>query len=194
MDERSVEEAIVARGIGDTVYEIYGPSQLAESVVWEIWVKDSSKEFATRFMEEFDDGHYDVYDTFQALSVRLNRQHESVVRNAKSVEWQRSLELAAVQAKANTQATEASNRLIEMQGRNAIQAANLANARIEHLVKMSMIGGGFIAGLCMAMYLIAIDKPYSSWAAGFIFLCLIASAGRWAYGEWVTPKIPKPQI
>lgn len=190
MDEQSVEKAIVERGIKDKVSEIYGPSQLAESVVWEVWVKDRDDEFATRFLEEFSDNRYKIYDTFQGLSVRLNKQHELAVSAAKDIEWKRSRDLADIEAARAAQAAEASNRLIEIQAKSSVQAASLSNARIEHLLKMSMVGGGFFVGLCIATYLVALDKPYSGWAAGFIFLCLVASAGKWAYGEWVTPELP----
>lgn len=194
MDEQSVKQAIEGREGDDTVVEIYGPAQLADSVIWEVWVEDAGEEFATRFLEEFEGGRHVIYDTFQALTVRLNKQHEAAMSHAKSIEWQRSLDLAAAQAKANTDAAESSRRLIEEQGRNALQAASLANQRLEQLVKLSMVGGGFIVGIFSAVYLIAMDKPVSSWAAGFILLCLLASAGRWAYGEWVTAKIPKPDL
>jgi hypothetical protein len=143
------------------VTEIYGPSQLGESMLWEVWVEDKDGELATRFVEETDDGTR-AYDTFQLLAVRLNTLQQTNLATIAQREAERTL-----------------------------QAATISNQRIELIVKLGMAVVGFTVAMAVVGYLAVNNKegniPYM---AAVVFAGLIASAGAYVYGRYFIPKIP----
>jgi hypothetical protein len=189
--ELAISKCVEDLGIADEVIEIYGPTELADSVVWEVWVSDKDDELATRFVEECSDGKNNVFDTFQQLAVRLNHQHKATLKAAENTEWKRQRELAEIQSHNAFQAAETSNRLIEIQARNAMQAAEISSRRIEQIVKLGMTAFGFVVSMGLVLYLI-FTGGFIAYAAAAVLFSLIASACVWMYGKFERFTIPNP--
>lgn len=177
MEQNEVEAAIVEEFEGDEIYESYGPSQLAESVVWEVWVKEGGEVFATRFLEEFADGSYKAYGSFQTLAVKLNKQHEATVQKAKTDEWARQKELVEIQSKDGLQ-------VIETQAKIAAQAAALSNSRIELLVKLGIGVLCVVVGLGVAGVLAITGAGPLAATAAFALFPIIGAASIWVFGKY----------
>lgn len=192
MEQGEVEAAIEKGFPGDVIYDSYGPNQLAQSVVWEIWVKENGREFATRFLEEFEDGTYRTYGSFQTLAVKLNKQHVATLEQIKADEWVRQKELAEVQSKNTLQSAEISNRMIEMQAKNAAQAAEISNRRIEHLVKLGIGAFCMISALGIAAYLVTTGANIIAVGAAGIVFSILASGCIWLFGKFEAFKMPTP--
>lgn len=174
--EREISKCVEQVGIGDEVLEIYGPTQIAGSMVWEVWVQDKYEELATRFVEELAGGGTQVFDTFQQLAVRLNVQHTDVLKRLADSEWEKTRQLT------------------ELQIKSAAEAAKSSNARIEHLVKLGMAAGGFVVSLGLAVFLAMHSQQLGAWPAAFVVLCIAASGAYYVYGKFITPKIPSIPI
>ncbi|MCP3399744.1 hypothetical protein [Bradyrhizobium sp. CCGB20] len=177
VEQNEVEAAIVEEFEGDEIYESYGPSQLAESVVWEVWVKEGGEVFATRFLEEFADGSYKAYGSFQTLAVKLNKQHEATVQKAKTDEWARQKELVEIQSKDG-------RRAIETQAKIAAQAAALSNSRIELLVKLGIGVLCIVVGLGVASVLAISGAGLLAAAAASALFPIIGAACFWVFGKY----------
>ena len=190
--ELAISKCVEDLGIDDEVLEIYGPTELADSVVWEVWVSDKGDELATRFVEECVDGKNNVFDTFQQLAVRLNVQHRATLEKAHKAEWDRQRQLADIQSKNALQSSEITSRLIELQARNAVQAAEISSRRIEQIVKLGMIAFGFATAMGIAVYLVLTGTSYIAFGAAGVIFSLIASACVWMYGRFELFRIPNP--
>lgn len=159
MEQHEVEAAVLQSFTRDVIHSSYGPSQLAQSVVWEVWVKDKGKEFANRFVEVFEDGTHKTYGSFQILAVKLNKQHLATVDKAKEDEFKR-------QAKA------------------AAQAAALSNSRIELFVKLGVMIALVAVGLGVAVFLAMSGVGLVATAAVSALLPIIGAACLWAFGRY----------
>jgi hypothetical protein len=162
--EMAISKCVEDVGIDDTVLEIYGPTQLAESVVWEIWVKDQEGHLATRFVEECADGKNNVFDTFQQLAVRLNAQHQEIMKQLAESQWEKTRQLTELQLKSSAEASKSSNE------------------RIEHLVKLGMALGGFTVSPGLAVFLALHTDQLGAWPATFVILCIAATGTYFVYG------------
>ncbi|MCS3763179.1 hypothetical protein [Bradyrhizobium centrosematis] len=165
MEQHEVEAAVQESFPRDIIHSSYGPSQLAQSVVWEVWVKDKGKEFANRFVEVFEDGTHKTYGSFQILAVKLNKQHLTTVDKAKEDEFAR-------QAKA------------------AAQAAALSNSRIELFVKLGVMIALVAVGLGVAVFLAMSGVGLVATAAVSALLPIIGAACLWAFGRYPRFKWP----
>ena len=70
--ELFIKKLVEDVGIEDEVFEIYGPTRIAGSIAWELWVYDHEEQIATRFVEEVPGESPRVYDTFQQLAVEID--------------------------------------------------------------------------------------------------------------------------
>ena len=173
--ELAISKLVEDVGIGDKVLEIYGPTQVADSLVWEVWVKDRYKELATRFVEELPDDDTKVYDTFQQIAVRLNIRYQQTLSRAGQAEWERQKEL------------------IEIQAKHSLQSSDIIARRTDQVGRLSLTGFGFVASILISSYVIYIQSPYASWAAAYVFISFVANAGRFMLGgKFEGFKIPKP--
>lgn len=173
--ELAISQLVEGVGIGDKVLEIYGPTQIADSLVWEVWVKDSYKELATRFVEELPGDETKIYDTFQQIAVRLNIRYQQTLSRAGQAEWERQKEL------------------IEIQARHSLQSSDIIARRTDQVGRLSLTGFGFVASILISVYVIYIQSPYASWAAVYVFISFVANAGRYLLGgKFEGLKIPKP--
>jgi hypothetical protein len=159
LTETEVTQIIESRCSKDTVEEVYGPTQTGDVVFWEVWVTDKDEDWATRFIEVFSDGRYAVYDTFQALCVRINLTHHAAIARREEAEWERAQKMAAQQHGNRTQ-------------------------DMKHIVGAAAF---FIVVLVFAYAMLRRDTP-SAYIAAAVFACLIASACYLFYGKFIEPE------
>jgi hypothetical protein len=132
-------------------------------------VKDQEGQLATRFVEECADGKNNVFDTFQQLAVRLNVQHQEMMNKLHEAEWARTHELTVEQ------------------GRATLQAANIANKRLEHIVKLGMAIGLGTCAMFVACYLALHSETPNGTLAVWVICGLVASAGGYIFGKFIAP-------
>lgn len=172
--ESEITLLVEGNGIGDDVEEIYGPIKFADTLIWELWVNDNDGSYATRFVQEVPNGPPIIHDTFQQLAVRLDREHDEIVKRLGEAEWTRAKEMAASQT--NT----------------AAQEAKAANERITNLVTLVVAAGGFAVGLLAMVYLVVYGGPVFVWVAAFVLGSVVASTCVYFYGKYVAMKVPNP--
>lgn len=172
--ELEITRLVEATGVGDTVEEIYGPTKVADSVVWEVWVYDNDELLATRFVEEFPGGVAKVYDTFQQIAVRLDSQHAEIVMRLQAAEWQKTKEM------------------VELQLNAASLEAKAASERLTGLITLIVASGVFVISVLIMAYLVVKGGPYFIWIAAFVLGCVIASACTFFYRQFVILNLPTP--
>lgn len=159
--EEKIANRVKSVGIRDEVLEIYGPTPVGKSMLWEVWVEDKNDEMATRFVEETIDGLL-VYDTFQQLAVRLNTIQQEMLES-----------------------------LTERQAKAALQGAMISNQRVELIVKLGMAVVGFTVAMAIVGYLAVNNNNASTtWLAAVVIASILSSAGAYVYGKYVSPKVP----
>ncbi len=163
LTEAEVTQIIEARGTDDKVQEVYGPTQTGDVVFWEAWVVDEDERWATRFVEVYEDGKYSVYESFQALCVRINKTHHAAISRREEAEWERAQKMAAQQHGNRTQ-------------------------DLKHIVGAT----AFIIVVLVFAYAILQRDTASAYVAAVIFACLIASACYFFYGKFIEPQIARP--
>jgi hypothetical protein len=171
----SIEEAVQALKIGDDILKLYGPNELAGTVVWEVWVEDKDEELQTRFVEEAADGTKIVIESFQELAVRINIKYQDTLNQTRKAEWERQKEF------------------YEIQSKSTLQSSDILARRTDQVGKLTLTGFGFVASILVAMYVVYTNSTYAGWAATYVFIAFIANAGRYLLGgKFDSFRIPNP--
>lgn len=166
MDEEQIRAFLSDRRPDEEFQAIYGPMRIADAIVWEVWVLDED-EFETRFVEEGDPPI--LYDTFLALSLKLNDRHIAVVKVHEAGERAKSLEQTKMQADL------------------ALQASDAAAKRFSSMMKDIMAAGAFLIALLVFVYLVAIGR--NDILAFGILASVAASACAFYYGKFIRAKL-----
>lgn len=190
--EKLVTAAIKSLGGNDDVWEIYGPTTIAEKDVYEVWVEDKEDQLATRFVEETPDGEFIPYETFQQLAVKLAKQHQALLERSRAEDWARLKELSEMQSRESVEQSRQALELARVQGQNALDTAKASSDRVERTVKLCLAAAGFAIVLPLLAYIALTSPSYWAWAPLFVLLCVMATAAAWAYGDFRTVSIPAP--
>jgi len=170
MNQSDVLKALKDQRPLDRFEAMYGPTRIAGSKVWEVWV-EYKDEYETRFVEEAADGTpVAIHDTFQSLALRLDDLHLALMARLQDVERDKTMQLA------------------EHQSKLASDAADRASKRLTLMIRDVSTAGAFAVSLILFGYLLVMSS--NPWPATFMFACVIASACAFFYGRFITPKIP----
>lgn len=168
--ELLIKKLVEDVGIGDEVFEIYGPIRIAGSIAWELWVYDHEGQIATRFVEEIPGESSRVYDTFQQLAVEIDIRHEQVLEKAFAEEWNQKKEL------------------IQLQTHSGVVASKASNERYAALVPLALASVGFVSAIAVFAILALRGGDDGQYAAMFMFGTIVASACTFIFGKTIFPK------
>ena len=168
MNEAEVRRLVKDHNRGDKFEAIFGPVQIAGSVIWEVWV-EFEDEWMTRFVEEPENGPTKVYDTFQALALKLNNQHLSLMRRLQVAEQAKAMDLT------------------RMQSDLALKSADSASKRFTAMVRDVSAAGAFAVAVLVFAYLILMGT--NPWPATVVFASIVASGCTLFYGKFILIKI-----
>ena len=132
-----------------------------------MWV-EFEEEYQTRFVEEQVGAGPIIYDTFQALSLKLQDRHLSLMDRLQKAE----------QAKVMDQAM--------LQSDLAMKAADGASRRFSAMMKDILAATGFAVALACFVYLVAIGQ--NAVAAIVMLAGIAASACAYYYGKFILVK------
>jgi hypothetical protein len=168
MDEADVRNLMKEKRPREAFEAIFGPMQIAGSLIWEYWVKFEG-EFHTRFIEENPSMEAPkVYDTFQALSLKLNERHIEILERLRTIEQAKGAEQARLQSELT------------------LKAAESAAKRFSAMVRDICTAGAFAVSLVIFSYLII--NGSNTWPAIFMFACVLASGCAFFFGKFITVR------
>jgi hypothetical protein len=167
MDESEIRALMKAKRPSEAFEAIFGPMQIAGSIIWGYWVKFEG-EFHTRFVEEPVGGPPKIYDTFQALSLKLNDRHLELMDRIRTVEQAKGAEQARLQSELT------------------LKAADSATKRFSAMVRDVSTAGAFAVSLAIFSFMILTGS--NVWPAVFMFACVLASGCAFFFGKFITVK------
>jgi hypothetical protein len=167
MNQNDIIAALKEQRPLDKFEAMYGPTRIAGSTVWEVWVNYKG-EFETRFVEEVDGKVFAIYDSFQSIALRLDDMHRELMTRLQDAERDRTMRLA------------------EQQSRLASEAADRTSKRMTAMIRDIRTAGAFAISLMVFSYLLI--NGANPWPATIMFACVLASACAFFYGKFVTVK------
>jgi hypothetical protein len=166
MDEFEVRSFMKEKRPKEVFESIFGPMEIAGSIIWEYWVKFEG-EFHTRFIEENSaSGSPKIFDTFQALSLKLNKRHIETMERLREIEQAKGAEQARLQSEL------------------ALKAAEGSTKRFSAMVRDVCTAGAFGISLLIFCYVVLFSS--NTWPAIFMFACVLASGCAFFFGRFIT--------
>jgi hypothetical protein len=127
MTEDEVRELLKQKRRRDRFEAIYGPVRIADTVIWEVWV-EFEDEYQTRFVEEQCGAEPIIYDTFQALSLKLQDRHLALMDRLQKAEQAKVMDQAKLQSDLAMKAADGASRRFSAMMKDILAATGFAVA------------------------------------------------------------------